>query len=325
MKKKLLFIRSQYAVSEVLDIILILVIVSAAISSLLLVVVPYIEDQKDYSHFGNVAQQFLYVDALFSDMVKSGRNTSRDFTISMEDGVLFVDEESDILVICYALSSDYNFSVSRIDDRDSSFDITGEQGCDVINQADILWLNTGLEESHTGLNIQGTVTVNAGYDIADAVRVDLKNNANDVVGRIWFFDLGCLSYNLQTGSGVLGVYLENNGVITYSGGSYLIDEPVLFIKNNKLFLRVLQIQTSDNVVFSGRGGYSFSAVVNNSQLYVDEEEVYNLRIDIYGDYRESWTRFLENQSLFSNGLHYWDELGFSLLHLLFDVNVEEVT
>lgn len=302
-------------------------IVSATISSLLLIVVPYIEDQKDYSHFANVAQQFMYVNAIFSDMVENGKNSSRDFTINMEDGSLFVDEESDILVICYALYDNYNFSVSNIDDRDDSFTITGEKGCDVINHADIFWLNTGLEAPSKDINVQQGKpdTLTADYDIVDAVKVNLKNNTKGVVGRIWFFDLGSFSYNLQTDNGIVGVYLENNGVITDSGSSYLVDEPVLFIRHNKLFLRVLQIQTSDNIVLSGKGSYSFSAMVNNSHLLVDDEEIYNLRIDVYGECNESWSRFLEDQSLFSNGLHHWDELGFSLLHLLVDVKVEEVT
>ena len=118
-------------------------------------------------------------------------------------------------------------------------------------------------------------------------------------GRIWVFDLGSLSYTSQYSKGMQQIIYENGGIleIDSTGQSSLKKVPTIFETNDIIAFRIIQIGTANttNTGGYGLGTYRLRLLMKNSFTREPEfPNVYNLKIQIFGDNEELWVSYLNN-------------------------------
>jgi len=122
--------RKNFAVSAVLGTILVLMIVVAAISSVLLWVNPYIEKTKVVNEQKSVLDQFTAAEASISHLIQEGPGAKRVVSVGISEnlGSINIDPVGDRFIAMYAMDSDYNFVASGLDDGDNEFSLDLSQG-----------------------------------------------------------------------------------------------------------------------------------------------------------------------------------------------------
>lgn len=247
--------RRDSAVSTVVGAILVLMTVTVAITTVLIWIVPYIERTKAETQINNVYSQFSVLDEVLSDLISQGANASTVSNVAIDKGGINIDSGGDRIVIFYSLDPSFNFTVSDFDDDDNKFNFTITKCATGITsyKINISYLATNDFDDNPRFYpcppVEGrTVTVICDKDLVDAVKIDITPGGvaevkHIVLGRIWLFDTGSISYSLPSSSGTYGVITENMGIVlVYPGSSYLKEEPVVFNKSNAFVLQVLQVK-----------------------------------------------------------------------------------
>ena len=160
-------------------------------------------------------------------------------------------------------------------------------------------------------------------------------------GRIWIFDLDCLSYS--------ATYYSGNHKVMYENGAILIENPgqVSFKKHPSFFeepyvvaLRVINTEISalGNQGGSGKGTYrlgfrNLGSISREPFLNpADIQKVYNFKMQIFGDNSEHWVDYYLDNYDFSKKLSNLDPLYNNTIfyngqekYLIFDTSLIEVT
>jgi len=180
-------------------------------------------------------------------------------------------------------------------------------------------------------------------------RIDLFNSTKKVFdgqssatvrytpfGRIWIFDLDCLSYSATYYSGIHKVMYENGAILIENPGQVIFKKhPTFFEEPNVVALRVIntEISVSSNQGGSGKGTYRLG-LRNLGSISREPgfETVYNFKMQIFGDNSEHWVDYYLDNYDFSKKLDeldpLYDDTIFYNRHgktIIFDTSLIEVT
>jgi len=134
--------KNNNAVTPIISIVLALLIVTSAVTSILLWGVPYIESLRSEAALKNAEMQFNTVVDGVGDLVNSNPGEKKVTPITIDEGSISVDkDESDRTILLYSYNSTYNFTVSGLNDSDKSFWLTMLEGD--VTKAKIYWLDDG--------------------------------------------------------------------------------------------------------------------------------------------------------------------------------------
>jgi len=306
-------IRSEYAVTEVISIILVIAIVTSAVTGILIWGVPYIEEKKAEAVASSALTQLISIDNVIENVISMGYNSSRYVNFLTDKGKISLGEnissDCDRLIIFYSLNSSFDFFVTDTD-HDGRFDInvTDEPGSiidgitysfytNITSQTPPEFSKTTISESSP---IQNLLFPETGFD---AVLMNitipkghllLGQNPEIVVGRIWVLDLGHITYEITTNKNVYKLIFENEGVIQSNGdSSYLMHEPKIIERGQSYVFKILQLKTDDVSAYAaGNANYRLTfKFINTSVLESSTYVPRYIRIWTYGEYNDSWSRF----------------------------------
>lgn len=311
--------RCNCAVSEVIGFILILMIVTGAVSFILLWGAPYMEQQNAKGRLDNALIQFGVINGIIrDDIVRQGSGSSSVVSFTTDTGNTYLEPKGERFIFYYSLDPSFDFNVSGLGDGDdTTFNLIVRTGSaqnmtiHYLYKGNDVFENKGnrppfLPPSYpSGIYpIQGLQ-----YPLNDAIQINIFDGLARIIGRIWLFDTGSIVYETSSSAGLYKVISENGGVVSAKDSNgVLYDEANIKIDENILAMRIIQFKPATVTSGSGQGEYKFTIKLNYSETMVDSDRVSGnrgFRIQIYGDASavEAWTNYFavfKNFSKFVN-------------------------
>jgi len=140
--------------------------------------------------------------------------------------------------------------------------------------------------------------------LKDAIKIDIKNvGETEIIGRIWLFDVGSLSYEISSSSTTHKVISENGGVISGRYNSYyLFNEPKIYNNDGTFVMRIIQFKPVSETTAGGGGKatYRISMKVNNSFIRENKVNILDyFKMQVFGDYADAWKNYFTLKQGFS--------------------------
>lgn len=149
-----------------------------------------------------------------------------------------------------------------------------------------------------------TYDINPDIDLSQTLRIDLFNDSflNDTLlegklpfGRIWVFDLGASEIKLPYSIGTQTISFENGCVISKGpNGNSFKNDPLIYEEDKSIAFRVIQLDKYS----SGGGGGNINTKmkltnVNGFNREPGFQNIYNFKLNIYGENQELWIEYLK--------------------------------
>ena len=336
---------NSYGVSEVIGLVMIVMIAVSAISVIVFWGVPYMDSKKVSVRVDSALTQFKTINDVIQRVSSEGINKSERVDFVTDAGYVNINKGERFILYYSVVGSktdSFDFDINHLEDQDEkSFTIhvikipsgwTTTSYTFILNAYYLAPPNEKETQSNNNqINSGGdySFTFRRDLDIAVKIDVTIKGPPPDqLVGRIWLFDTGSISYDLSTSSGTYSVVAENEGVVRASSGSgYLYYTPKIYHKDNLFTLRITRLQPSGPTGGSGMNTYKFLIKSDNSS--VQENKMYipinaGFKIEIYGDERitDAWADYFTSKHGFNNAddvLTLDGELYFTLVYSVCDV------
>jgi hypothetical protein len=143
-----------------------------------------------------------------------------------------------------------------------------------------------------------------------AVCIDLYNDDDNLLasnsycfGSIWILDSDSIEYASTNGGELQKIIMENGGVVHVDvAGESLVKQnpPYVYEKENIFQIHVIQLVAA---AFSGGGSGGFHFRIYGA-LYLntvrEARDVYNLRLQLYGDNSKAWVKYFKDNFEFIN-------------------------
>ena len=290
--------RTNYAVTEVLSLITVVIIASSAISVILFWAMPQLDAKKESVRIDSTLTQFKTISNVIEDVSSSGVNASNLVDFVTDAGEISIDSRGDRFIFYYSLVKGFDFNVSGLDNDDTKIVVdikktpwstqpTFAFGMRYLNQLG----GTPVPIPFTSGN-----SIDTNNLLVDAVKMDIiKTNfplQNSIIGRIWLFDSGDISYKIGSSSGTYRFITENGGAISQYASGYLYHEPSFYSKDNSIVMKMIQLKPGDVQGGSGKGRYTF--LIKSNANYVGEIKVNTyayFKMQIYGSNNEAWISY----------------------------------
>ncbi|MDH7516745.1 MAG: hypothetical protein QHH19_00080 [Candidatus Thermoplasmatota archaeon] len=282
---------SNYAVTEVLSLVTVVIIASSAITAVLLWAIPELDAKKQSVRIDSALTQFKTIRDVIEDVTSGGAGASNFVDFVTDAGDVSLDSKGDRFIFYYSLVEGFDFNVSNLGDSyDRKFGFKIESaagpGSAVDSFLTIYYLYSG--ESET---VPITNQVEISKNLADAVKIDVTYSGK-ISGRIWLFDSGYLSYEVASSSGVFRLFAENGATISVYPSGYLYHKPGFYNKDNSVVMKMIQIKPGDIRGGSGKGVYKFLIRSNASYVREVKADIHGcFKMQIYGGNSEAWVRF----------------------------------
>jgi len=213
---------SSYAVTEVMSFIIVVVIAISSISFILFWGMPYMDEKKVSVRVDSALTQFDTINDVIQEVAVKGINGSSMVDFVTDAGEVNLDLDGERFIFYYSLIDGFDFNVTGLEDGNKQFDFIDPGGW--ADHVDIYYLENGSDDP--GLSIP----VISSYPLVDSIQIDVKNSSDDLIGRIWLFDSGSISYEVASSSGKYIVRTENGGVVSKHGSSgYIAHEPNIIV------------------------------------------------------------------------------------------------
>lgn len=306
--------RNNYAVSEIVGIVLVLLIIGGTVSTILFWGVPYMQDKKSFVDQENALLQFDAMGDLIDDALAEGvfdvenlevATSSKAMTFKLSGGKLNMDNQGERFVFWYSLVPNFDFDVLNLnpDGNEYEFEINVFEGEPKFLDVYYLYDNS---VSDKNINIGDSTN----YPLHDAVKIDVKDLGYNIIGRIWLFDVGSLNYQSTGSSNTYKAVVENGGVLATGDrtSGYFYNEPkfwpqTLLDNSSILTLRIIQIKKDPRIGVDSIGGTGYNEVKfsirpKSSLIKENKTEISNkFKMDIYGDNDavSAWRYFFKNR------------------------------
>jgi len=354
--------RDNIAVSDIIGIVLVLLIIASTVSTILFWGVPYMQDQKSFVSQENALLQFDAIVDLIDDAFAEGvfyvdndgteevAYSSKTMTYKLSGGKLNMDNQGERFVLWYSLPvvENIDFNVTDLDPQgdEKSFKIEFTEGDSTGTKVDIHYLYSD-SLSETDISIPLTGIINTTYSIRDAVQIDVKDEENNFIARIWLFDAGSINYQSTGSANIYKAVVENGGVLATGDRTtgYFFNEPkfspqTLLDNSSILTMRLIQIKKDPSEGSESIGGTSsidvkFVIRPNCSLIKETKRQITgNFKMRIYGDSDavSAWRYFYKNHVGFqgedANEPLYWappksaNNVVFTLTHAICYISME---
>lgn len=336
--------RESYAVVEVIGIIFVITIATSAIVLITFWYVPYMDEKKAAIRAESALAQFNLMGDIIQDVVSQGFNSSNSANFVTDAGQVYIDSNGERFVLYYSLNPNFDFNVTGFyDGDDEGFSFIVEK--DPLVQADhidVYYLYPDFSNDpdlDLPINTPGLTEVGVTHPLVDAVQIDVNDSSDTLIGRIWLFDSGSITYESPSSSGSHKVIAENGGIISGRVDSgYLANEPNIYNRkdlsgNSLLEMRVIQLKSGSVAGGSGGGEYQFTIGLNSSDIREYKADIpERFKMQIFGDAAavKAWENYFELQHDFgkyeegtAQGTLYLDgDKIFTLTHSICDLTLE---
>ena len=155
---------------------------------------------------------------------------------------------------------------------------------------EVYWLSYDNNELTEPYSLSGLICIDLYDDI------DFQEGASSF-GSIWIFDSSSITYELPKNGDIDKLILEHGGVINSAAGySNIQRKPFVYEDKNVFSYHVVQT-VSSYYSLSGNANYNFrvfSRLYNSDVIKEGSEDVYNLRLQFFGDNNQIWQDYFVN-------------------------------
>jgi hypothetical protein len=170
--------------------------------------------------------------------------------------------------------------------------------------------------------------IQSSWPLVDAVKMDIISDGS-IVGRIWLFDSGDISYKIGSSSGTYWFFAENGGAISVYSSSYLYHKPSFYNKDNSIVIKMIQLKPGDIQAGSGKGRYTFLVKLNANYVGEVKANTYGyFKMQIYGSNSDAWISYYMQEhgfkkfnSPYQDTLYLKGDKTFSLVQSVCDVRL----
>lgn len=336
---------NNHAVSQVISVLLIISMVVTMMAVILLWAMPLIEEKRSENEMQTVFYSFEIMDNTIEGMLMEGPDAKRVVGVvcPSDEGSLSVDSSIDNkLIVMYTYDVNYGFFIDGLEDEgvvnDDSFDISMTTPFD---EATIYYLRPfgdyaysedpnyvipydyDTKEENIPVS-SGTVT--ASTNLEGNLLIDLFDTgvSNTVpLGRIWVFELGCVTYIASYSLGTQRTVFENGAILsTGVKDKGVINNPALIITNDKnsVALRVIQLHAVESDSVGGRSTPKVEFNLKNSfkrekptdyLITTFGSHVNNLKFQIFGENKQVWLDYFTNMDDFDTTIGYPNTVSYN--------------
>lgn len=271
--------RSSSAVTEVLGLIIIVMIASSAIGAIVFWGYPYMESEKVITQVDSVRAQFKIINDVIQEVVRKGVSGSSLVDLVTDGGQVNIYPDGERFIFYYSLRPDFDFNVT--DFYDDGFIYIVRETPDPRNKFNISYIGRGENvfeiPEKSGNYIAGFTLYpiqGFSYDLCDAVKIDIKNSLGEVIGRIWLFDVGSITYETSSSNGMYKFVAENGGVVAVQNTQgYNYHPPIIYLKNGQLVMNVIQIKPVDITGGGGNGANTYTFLIKSNSTIIRENGI----------------------------------------------------
>jgi hypothetical protein len=280
------------------------------------------QDQKAFVSQENSLLQFDAIVDLMDDAFAEGvfyvdtsdskeiAYSSKTMIFKLSGGNLNLDAQGERFVFWYSLDENIDFNITDIDPKgdELSFKIEFSEGNSTGKMVSIHYLyEDGLSDTDISIPVNGIISTN--YSIQDAVQIEIKDEVNDIIGRIWLFDSGSIIFKSTGSSNIYEAVIENGGVLATGDrtSGYFFNEPKfspqkLLDNSSILAMRIIQIKKdptegSDSIGGTSSRDVKFWIRPNCSLIKETKRQIEGtFKMKIYGnrDAVSAWRYFYKN-------------------------------
>ncbi|MFH1101094.1 MAG: hypothetical protein V1726_03555 [Methanobacteriota archaeon] len=297
-----MYARNNYAVSEVVGILLILTITSSVISATLYWAGDRLNEEKNEQSAVSGLNQFVRINDVFQETIAQGVNSSKTMNFVTKEGYVHMGSRGTRFVFAYSVNRTCWFNVSELgDDDDYNFTIalyneSMHCGLEHFDCFDIRYLNNGTRIaidsivppppilSHPVPPEPGVppkkVVIETDKALYDAVQINMYNASLNTssglwtyypVGKIFLFDSGYLSYEIPGYQSTNRIILENGGTIFANpSAGYLQKIPVILhvtgYSGDRFLYSIIQLKPKAETVTGPGGNYKFVVKLTNISI-----------------------------------------------------------
>jgi FlaG/FlaF family flagellin (archaellin) len=305
--------RGNYAVSEVIGTILILMIATSAIAVITFWGVPYMNQQQAKGRVDSALAQFNAMnDIIKNDVIKQGfvggnEGPSAVVNFKTDSGEVSLNEKSERFVFYYSVDKDVDFDVFNLgDNNDNTFDFRDNNGLVrylkiylIADESGGSGISEGIPGPFPGGNPIRIPTTNA---LENAVRINVYKEDPPLIvaGRIWLFDTGSILYKTFSGSDVYKLIAENSGIISATNNNnYLSSKPDIIKDDVKRIFMMNMIQYAPSF-FSGSGNAKYQITIKLIK-YEALNGIYgdalpgskSFKMQVFGDGEMAWRNYFK--------------------------------
>jgi hypothetical protein len=339
------------AVSAVVGLILVLGIISSIVTATLVWALPYMNDKKAMARLESSLEQFTKINDAVEEITTRGYLGSRMVNFKSEDGYLSIGNSGTRFVIFYSMIDYFQFFVKEFEDtdettfvyyvesqplrwRDHTTDLPpGDDIDDRDMKFEIFSLTAGsLEEVITidDVNEKKKYEISCLNYLNDAVQIDIINGTSVLVGRIWLFDIGYITYETSSATIDRTLTLENLGVITENpAGASFTQKPSYYAENYwitfheqtyfimkivlyRIDAGLLDSSSTAAEVSFGPTAASFRLLLQLDKQKVGENQHFikgtptreHFRMQIFGDHASLWYDYFDSLDSFKQKTNY---------------------
>ncbi len=292
------------AISTVISAVLaISIFVGAAISTIFFGI-PYINDLQSQESLENVEMQFDLIIDNIKDIVTGESVDKNVLSLFIEKGSLSVNKnEFDRTIIMYSNNgnSKYNFTVTGLSDTDRWFDLIMSDYLNI--KAKGRFYNDSSDpndyyENELFISLVGKVT--SPINLRGRICIFLYDGniiPENLFGKIWLFDSDSLKFKTQSKTASHELILEKGGIIYLKNKNSQVKQIFnLLLKDNSIFIHVLQTNFLKSFVLGGEDGFNIRISIESSSSSLQElNNVYNIRLQLHGENAQTWLSYISNK------------------------------
>jgi len=332
-------IMGSYGVTEVIGLVTITMIATTAIGIIVFWGIPTMESQKVFVRVESALKQFKSLNNVIKRVSTQGVNKSEWVDFVTDAGQVNIND-GERFILYYSLIDGFDFTVFDLGDNDDKrFSILLSEKLPTFDwrggSIDVYYpymdnpIPDNIVLSDDTINRQLIISP-SNNDFSKAVKMEIKHDTNTVVGRIWLFDAGSISYDLATNVGTYKIVAENEATLNIQQGSgYIYQKPSIYNNSYSFVFRITTLQSVGPTGGAGMSKYEFQIKSNFSSVQENKVQIPRpLRIETYGDENavDAWTDYFKSEFGFSgtNGKLSLDvptdqEMDFTLVYSLCDV------
>ena len=270
---------------------------------------PLIRDNQDKTTISTYQRNMNTLEGNLKHCLLQGPGYQLENSFSFVDTEFYMEKDSEIWIISYSYFPSINITYTGLDDDDESFDI------DTLGYAG--YPDFDLEECDAKVEFIDPKPVvedpiilldyMSGYkspvEMKGFLRVSVIFNET-VISEAWKFSMDVLEQTVHTNSKAYDFAMSNGALLSsYPTSDAVITDP-LMVENREygsLSLSMVDMKRDGlNRFTSGRYSIGFEVLSTET---ISLKDVYNVRIEITGDWAEAWMEYFNGDYQEYNGPH----------------------
>lgn len=303
------FKRNRAGTAPVIATMLLVVITLTIVGIVITWGLPLIRDNQDKTTIRTYQRNMNTLEGNLKHCLLQGPGFQLENSFSFVDTEFSMKKDSEIWIVSYSYFPSVNITYTGLDDPDKSFDIdtlgfTGLAGFEMKEcKARVEFIDPKPVVEDPIIVLDYMSGYRSPVEMKGFLKVSIIMNET-VISEAWKFSMDLLEQTVHTNSKAYDFAISNGALMSsYPTGNEVVTDP-LIVENREygsLSLSMIDMKREGlNRFTSGR--YSIGFEVLSTDI-ISLEDVYNVRIEIKGDWAEAWAGYFNKDYREYNGPH----------------------